>query len=112
VLLKNRLGYVRSDSFSCAPGHVLVVPFRHVADFFSLTSEEKQAILTLLDEAKELIDSKFSPHGYNIGVNVGKAAGQTRMHAHVHLIPRFQGDSDDPGGGVRSVLAKAKRLGR
>ena len=112
VLLKNSLGYVRSDNFSSAPGHVLVVPFRHVADFFDLTSEEKQAILLLLDEAKDLIDSKFSPHGYNIGVNVGKAAGQTRMHTHVHLIPRFQGDSDDPNGGVRGVLAKAKRLGR
>ena len=76
VLLKNSLGYVKSDNFSSAPGHVLVVPFRHVADFFSLTVEEKQAILMLLDGAKDLIDSKFSPHGYNIGVNVGKVAGQ------------------------------------
>jgi diadenosine tetraphosphate (Ap4A) HIT family hydrolase len=112
ALLKNSLGYVKSDNFSSAPGHVLVVPFRHVADFFSLTAEEKQAILMLLDGAKDLIDSKFSPHGYNIGVNVGKVAGQTRMHTHVHLIPRFQGDSDDPHGGVRCVLAKAKRLAR
>lgn len=109
MLLKNALGYVRTDNFSSAPGHLLVVPFRHVANFFSLTLQEKQAVLELLDRAKELVDSKFSPHGYNIGVNVGKGAGQTRMHTHVHLIPRFDGDTDDPGGGVRSVLAKAKR---
>lgn len=111
MLLKNALGYVRTDNFSSAPGHLLVVPFRHVANFFSLTLQEKQAVLELLDGAKELVDSKFAPHGYNIGVNVGKAAGQARMHTHVHLIPRFEGDSDDPGGGVRLVLAKAKRSG-
>ena len=112
VLLRNMLAYVRFDSFSLAPGHVLVVPFRHVADFFSLTLEEKQAVLMLLDSAKELIDTKFSPHGYNIGVNVGKEAGQTRMHAHVHLIPRFPGDTEDPRGGVRCVLEKANRPAR
>lgn len=111
TLLKNTLGYVRTDNFSSAPGHLLIVPLRHVANFFDLTLQEKQAILELLDGAKALVDSKFSPHGYNIGVNVGKAAGQTRMHAHVHLIPRFDGDTDDPDGGVRSVLPKAKRSG-
>ena len=80
-------------------------PKRHVADFFEMTSEEHLAILDLLREAQRLIHSKHAPDGYNIGVNVGEAAGQSRMHVHVHLIPRYRGDVPNPKGGVRCVLA-------
>jgi diadenosine tetraphosphate (Ap4A) HIT family hydrolase len=100
--------YARYDSNSLSKGHVLVVPRRHVADFFDMTWEEKSSILTLLDKAKAQISREHSPDGYNIGVNIGKAAGQSRMHVHVHLIPRYAGDVANPSGGIRCVLAKGK----
>ena len=109
VLLQNSLAYARYDNNSLSPGHVIVVPKRHVADFFDMTAEEQAAVLALLNEARALIDKKHSPDGYNIGVNIGQAAGQSRMHVHVHLIPRYQGDVPDPRGGIRSVLAGNQR---
>lgn len=106
ILFEEREAYVRFDNHSLSPGHVLVVPRRHVASFFDMTWEEKTAVLTLLDRAKEHIAKEHRPDGYNIGVNVGKAGGQSRMHVHVHLIPRYAGDVADPRGGIRCVLAK------
>ena len=105
VLLEHPLAYVRYDSNSLGKGHVLVVPHRHVANFFDMTADEKAAILTLLDRAKTEVEREFAPDGYNIGVNIGPAAGQSRMHVHVHLIPRYNGDVADPRGGIRCVLA-------
>ena len=104
VVAENKLAYVRYDSNSLARGHVIVVPRRHVADFFEMTEAEQAAILELLRGARKMIGAKHSPQGYNIGANVGKAAGQGRMHVHVHLIPRYKGDIPDPAGGVRRVL--------
>ncbi|HEU4343028.1 MAG TPA: HIT family protein [Candidatus Binatia bacterium] len=106
VVLEADLAYVRYDNHSLSRGHVLVVPRRHVASFFNMTTDEQHAVLSLMNEAKRFIDRKFSPDGYNIGVNVGKAAGQSRMHVHVHLIPRYIGDVPDPKGGIRAVLKK------
>ena len=106
VLLENELAYVRFDSNSLSRGHVLVIPKRHVASFFDMTTAEQSAVLSLLTEAQRLIQRDHSPDGYNIGVNVGKAGGQSRMHVHVHLIPRFAGDVADPSGGIRCVLAQ------
>ena len=94
------------DSYPLTRGHSLVVPRRHVASFFELTAEERQAILWLLDRAKAVIDAEFAPDAYNIGINDGAAAGQTVMHLHMHLIPRYQGDTDDPRGGVRWIFPK------
>jgi len=108
VLFDQPTAYVRFDSNSLARGHVLVVPHRHVADFFDMTWEEKTSVLALLDRAREHIDGEFRPDGYNIGVNIGSAGGQSRMHVHVHLIPRYAGDVSDPRGGIRCVLAKSK----
>jgi len=105
VLIENELAYVRADSSSMSRGHVLVVPKRHVADYFEMTTAEQQAILELLVEARGIVQAEHSPDGYNIGVNVGRAAGQSRMHVHVHLIPRYVGDVPDPKGGIRCVLA-------
>jgi diadenosine tetraphosphate (Ap4A) HIT family hydrolase len=76
-----------------------------VAGFFDMTGEEQADILGLLTRAQTLIEGEYSPDGYNIGVNVGKAAGQSRMHVHVHLIPRYLGDVADPSGGIRCVLS-------
>jgi diadenosine tetraphosphate (Ap4A) HIT family hydrolase len=105
VLSENEWAYVRPDNHAMSPGHVLVVPKRHVADFFEMTPQEQAAVMDLLNEARRRIQAEHAPDGYNIGVNVGKAAGQSRMHVHVHLIPRFAGDVPDPKGGVRCVLA-------
>ena len=106
VLIENQLAYVRHDDNSLSRGHVLVIPKRHVAGFFDMTAEEQSAVLDLLREAQVSVQRQHSPDGYNIGVNVGKAAGQSRMHVHVHLIPRYSGDVLDPRGGIRCVLAK------
>jgi diadenosine tetraphosphate (Ap4A) HIT family hydrolase len=108
VLFQNTLAYVRHDSNSLSRGHALVVPKRHVANFFDMTAEEQSAVLALLREAQASVQRQFAPDGYNIGVNVGKAGGQSRMHVHVHLIPRYAGDVVDPGGGIRCVLAKRR----
>ena len=104
VVAENAAAYARYDSNSLAPGHVIVVPRRHVADFFDMTAAEQAAVLELLNAARRLIGEKHSPDGFNVGVNIGKAAGQSRMHVHVHLIPRYKGDVPDPAGGVRRVL--------
>jgi diadenosine tetraphosphate (Ap4A) HIT family hydrolase len=83
---------------------MLVIPFHHVQDFFDLTSEEKYAILELVVECKQVIKKTEKPDGYNIGFNVGAVAGQTVMHCHCHVIPRYAGDIENPRGGVRGVI--------
>ena len=109
VLIENALAYVRYDNTSLSRGHVLVVPKRHVASFFDMTAEEQAAVLALLNSAERSIQAQHSPDGYNIGVNIGKAGGQSRMHVHVHLIPRYAGDVPDPRGGIRCVLPGSRR---
>lgn len=108
VLLENALAYVRHDNNSLSRGHVLVIPKRHVGSFFDMTAEEQSAVLALLTEIQKSIQKQHSPDGYNIGANVGKAGGQSRMHVHVHLIPRYAGDVPDPRGGIRCVLSGTK----
>lgn len=103
VVHENALAYARYDNNSLSRGHVLVVPKRHVANFFDMTTEEQLAVLALLNQVHASCQAQHSPDGYNIGVNVGKAGGQSRMH--VHLIPRYSGDVADPRGGIRCVLA-------
>lgn len=104
VVFEDELAYVRRDSNALSRGHMLVVPKRHVADFFGMSAEEQGAVLRLLNQAHRFVGRTHSPDGYNIGVNIGKAGGQTRMHVHVHLIPRYAGDVADPRGGIRCVL--------
>jgi len=102
--LRNELAYVRVDKFAVSAGHMLVIPFRHVTDFFKLTNRERKAVTDLLVRARAFVEKKHSPDGYNIGVNIGEAAGQTISHVHVHLIPRYKGDVPNPRGGVRAVI--------
>jgi len=104
VILQGRLWYVKWDRHPVNPGHLLLIPFRHVVDLFEATAEERAELSEILTEAKELLDEQFHPDGYNAGVNCGEAAGQTVMHLHVHLIPRYRGDMKDPRGGVRGVI--------
>jgi diadenosine tetraphosphate (Ap4A) HIT family hydrolase len=97
------------DAFPVSKGHALVVTKRHVQSFFELQAIEKAAVLQALDEARETITSEYAPDGFNIGINDGEAAGQTVPHLHVHLIPRYKGDSKDPRGGIRWIIPeKAK----
>ena len=105
ILIDNELAYVQIEKSSLSDGHVIVVPRRHIADFFEMSQPEQVAVLELLNTAHDRLNAQFSPDGYNIGVNVGRAAGQSRMHVHVHLIPRYEGDVADPSGGIRCVLS-------
>ncbi len=105
---ENDLAFAILDGFPVSPGHTLVVAKRVVATWFDATSEEKAALITLVDIVKQKLDQRYSPAGYNVGFNAGEAAGQTVPHLHVHVIPRYHGDVPDPRGGVRWVIpAKA-----
>ncbi len=97
------------DAFPVSEGHTLIIPRRHVRSFFDLQTAEKEAVLKALEEAKKAIDDQFAPDAYNIGINDGETAGQTIPHLHVHLIPRYKGDSKDPRGGVRWVIPEKAR---
>ncbi|TNF45655.1 HIT family protein [bacterium] len=97
------------DAYPVSDGHTLIIPRRHVQSLFELRATEKVAILKALEEAKDVLDGTCSPAGYNIGVNDGEAAGQTVPHLHVHLIPRYKGDSKDPRGAVRWVFPEKAR---
>jgi ATP adenylyltransferase len=103
-LLQGELAFAIFDRFPVNPGHTLVLPRRHVADIFELTEGELHDVLRLLSLARQRIAADFPVAGFNVGVNIGDAAGQTIAHAHVHLIPRYRGDVTDPTGGVRAVL--------
>jgi|SRR3712207_8356366 len=93
------------DLYPVTEGHMLVIPLRHTPDFFSMTEEERTDALSLIDElVRRLRTLDATVTGFNIGMNCGESAGQTIMHAHVHVIPRRQGDTPDPRGGVRGVI--------
>jgi ATP adenylyltransferase len=103
-LLASELAFAIFDRFPVNPGHTLVIPRRHVADIFELTAGELRDVLRLLSLARQRIAADFPVAGFNVGVNIGDAAGQTIAHAHIHLIPRYPGDVADPTGGVRGVI--------
>jgi len=92
------------DSYPVNPGHALLVPRRHVADWFEASPEEQQALLSGVAIARSAILESHRPDGFNVGINIGDAAGQTVFHLHVHVIPRHEGDVADPRGGVRGVI--------
>ena len=92
------------DAYPVSPGHTLVITRRHVETFFEATADEQAAVLLAVALAKVDLDREHQPAGYNIGINVGVVAGQTVMHVHVHVIPRYPGDVADPRGGVRHVI--------
>jgi len=92
------------DAYPVAPGHTLIVPRRHVGSFFELSDGERQAVSELLNRAHSDLTERLRPDAYTIGINDGPAAGQSIPHVHIHLIPRFRGDRDNPRGGVRWVL--------
>ena len=111
IFLKTDLILGLWDAFPVSPGHALLVPRRVVATWFDASPEEQQALTEAITTTKEIIEKSHAPDGYNIGINAGAAAGQTVFHLHVHVIPRYRGDVEDPRGGVRHVIpSKANYL--
>ena len=104
ILIDHPFALAKRDGHPVSKGHTLIIPRRHVLSFFDTTEEERLAMLKLLDEVKAMLDREHKPDGYNIGINNGAAAGQTVMHLHIHLIPRYLGDLPDPRGGVRWII--------
>jgi len=109
ILAEDELTVVYRDGFPVSLGHTVIIPRRHFATLFEATEADQVALLRALAQAKRLVEQLHQPDGYNIGINHGPAGGQTVPHLHIHLIPRYQGDKEDPRGGVRWVLPeKAK----
>lgn len=104
IIAENDYAYARWDNFPANPGHIEVIPIRHVESFFDLTEEELHAIYDLSKESKKIIVAKYNPDGFNIGVNDGEAAGRTVHHLHIHLLPRYVGDVSNPRGGIRHII--------
>lgn len=97
------------DGSPLTPGHMLILTRRHIGSFFETTDRERQELLEALARAKEVLAQEYAPDGYNIGINDGAAAGQTIEHLHIHLIPRYAGDCDDPRGGIRWIKPEKAR---
>ena len=108
VVMENDLAYVIHDRHPVSEGHLLVIPKRHVVSFFETSREERKALMEMLEGARQYIISEHSPQGFNIGINEGEAAGQTVEHLHIHLIPRYEGDIDDPRGGIRGAIPEKR----
>lgn len=100
----NDLAFAIYDRFPASAGHMLIIPKRHVSSYFETIPEERLAVFALVDDCRRMLQAKYNPDGYNIGINDGEAAGQTVWHCHVHIIPRYLGDVDDPRGGIRGAI--------
>ena len=110
---ENNLAYASYDTYPVSDYHCLIIPKRHVRDYFKLTNEELIACNDLVKIVKEeIINKDNSVKAFNIGVNVGKISGQSIMHCHMHLIPRREGDVENPQGGVRSVIPNKQHYKR
>lgn len=109
VMVEGQLGYAAYDKHPASEGHFLVIPYRHFFDYFDITDEERNELWSLVAEGKKMVDEKFNPDGYNVGINIGRWAGQSIPHLHIHVIPRYKGDVENPKGGVRGVIP-AKKL--
>lgn len=107
-IFSNDFVYACLDKNPVSRGHALIITNRHIGSWFNTTKDEREAIYGALLRLKKLLDDEFSPDGYNIGINSGVAAGQTIDHLHIHVIPRYLGDIDDPRGGVRGAIPEKR----
>lgn len=112
VIMDFNYWFVIFDKYPVNEGHMLLIPHRHVENYFELSILEVEKIPYHLDYMREFLDGKYNPDGYNIGINIGEVAGQTINHVHIHLIPRYEGDIDNPEGGVRGVIPKERIYNR
>jgi len=104
ILVANTLCYAIFDRFPVTPGHILVLPFRHFPDYFESSLPEEEALGALIRQCRTLLEAEYHPDGYNVGVNIGQSAGQSVPHMHIHMIPRYLGDTRRPRGGIRGVI--------
>ena len=109
TIIENDLAYATYDKFPVSTGHALIIPKRHCSNYFDLTLVEQSSCWNLVNSVKEIITDRLHPDGFNIGINIGEASGQTIPHVHIHLIPRYQGDVREPKGGVRGVIPIKKK---
>ena len=109
IIYETDLWIMIRDGYPVSPGHTLMIPKRHMIDYFEINEQEHNELQKVINLAKDQLDSEFKPDAYNIGINCGEAAGQTVFHLHVHLIPRNKGDMDDPRGGVRGVIPEKQK---
>ena len=103
-IVENELAFAIYDNFPVNKGHILVIPKRHFSSYFEAETAEIEAIFELTKKCKSILDENHSPDGYNIGVNINYAGGQTIMHLHQHIIPRYKGDVENPRGGIRKLM--------
>lgn len=108
-IIHNNLSFAIFDKYPVNQGHVLIIPFRHAETYFDLTEQELCAMWNLSLTIKLILDKQYQPNGYNIGFNVKPAGGQTINHVHMHVIPRYRGDIDDPVGGIRGVIPNKQK---
>ena len=104
ILFRGDNFFIIYDSYPVSDGHCLIISNEVKETYFDLSDEEKMDLDSMIEKAKEIIEETRSPDGYNIGINCGIAAGQTVMHFHCHVIPRYIGDMEEPRGGVRGVI--------
>lgn len=104
VLAESELSLAFLDSFPVSTGHALIVPKRHVVTIWEMTTEEYTDAFNLVRQVKDVLQEKYAPQGFNVGVNCGETAGQSVFHAHIHVIPRYTGDVPKPRGGVRNII--------
>ena len=108
VVNKNDSCYAVYDSYPVSEGHCLIIPFRHVENMWQLTDKEILDMHSLAASMKSILDKTHNPSGYNVGWNCGESAGQTVMHCHMHVIPRYDGDIEDPRGGIRGCIPEKR----
>ena len=108
VMIEGKYGFAAYDRHPASEGHFLVIPYRHFASYFDINDDEREELWSLVARGRDMVEEKFHPDGYNIGINIGTAAGQSIHHLHIHVIPRYTGDVENPKGGVRGVIPKNK----
>lgn len=101
--------YAMKDAYPVSRGHILIIPYEHTENWFTAREEVRLDIMEAVHKMKKELDLEYAPDGYNIGANCGETAGQTVMHLHMHLIPRYKGDMDNPRGGVRGVIPSKQK---
>lgn len=104
LIVESASAYAIYDKFPVNKGHALIIPKKHTSNYFDLTFKAQSACIFMLNKVQEILSEKFNPDGFNVGINVGEKAGQTVNHVHIHIIPRYNGDVEEPRGGVRGVI--------
>ena len=109
MIVETPTAFAIYDKYPVSPGHALVIPTRHIASYNDLSIYERNAMSNIVPYVCKKIDERFHPDGYNVGINIGEAAGQSVIHCHMHIIPRYKGDVPNPKGGVRGVIPSKQK---